>query len=326
MNEWELYRELTTINESEKRHIKDGPTVLSPRYEMIDYVEIDGKKIYKFKFDSLFVDSNIALNKETRFTFIPEHIHTVIEMLYVFHGQCTTNIMGTPVHMQQGDLCLLDSNVMHSIDYIREEDILISIEMRKEYLSNNILARLGSGGLISNFLADALYFNDAHNQYLLFRNTNEKTRAILLGIMCEYYDKTLCSNQIIDADMVLLFCELLRQYQDMQGHSEEGSLVIEVLKYLEENSMTATLNSTADYFGFHPNYFSTFIKKKTGKSFKELIIGQKMQKACFMLANTDEPIYRISDEIGYNNLGFFYRKFEEIYHCSPQAYRDLNKH
>ena len=41
-------------------------------------------------------------------------------------------------------------------------------------------------------------------------------------------------------------------------------------------------------------------------SVKELLILQRMYQACFLLSNTELPIYEIAQKVGYNNLGFFY--------------------
>ena len=126
--------------------------------------------------------------------------------------------------------------------------------------------------------------------------------------------------------MVLLFCEILRQYRDQAFYSDSGasSRIIDILSYIEENCLTATLRSTAAHFGFHPNYLSGLIKKQTGRSFKELIILQRMCQACFYLSNTDLPIYEIARRVGYDNLGFFYKKFESLYHTTPSIYRQLH--
>ena len=50
---------------------------------------------------------------------------------------------------------------------------------------------------------------------------------------------------------------------------------------------------------------------------------QKMCQACFYLTNTEMPVYEITEKIGYDNLGFFYKKFEKLYHMTPQTYRQL---
>lgn len=90
---------------------------------------------------------------------------------------------------------------------------------------------------------------------------------------------------------------------------------------MESNYQTVTLNSVAELFGFHPNYLSAYIKKHTGKSFKELIITQRMLQAGFYLRNTNTPISEIAQEVGYQNQGFFYKKFQEYYQMSPVEYR-----
>ena len=96
--------------------------------------------------------------------------------------------------------------------------------------------------------------------------------------------------------MVLLCCEILRQYRNQvfSPRSSDAGLIVEILEYIEKNYLTATLESTARHFGFHPNYLSAYIKRQAGRSFKELLILQRMYQACFLLSNTELPIYEIA--------------------------------
>ena len=50
---------------------------------------------------------------------------------------------------------------------------------------------------------------------------------------------------------------------------------------------------------------------------------QRMSQACFYLSNTDLSVSDIAARVGYENLGFFYKKFEAIYQMSPASYRRL---
>ena len=317
---------LFQFTDSEKRHIMTDKHILSKRYQAIPKTTFHGREVYQFTFNSLFENKYVCVNKESRFTYIPEHIHTVIEFVYVYSGTCTQIINGKKVIMNQGDICMLDTDVPHSVEYIGENDIIITIEIRKEYLTQGFLIRLGDNGIINRFLVNTLSLDAAHDQYLIFKKQEDnQIHAIIQNILCEYYEPGICSDKIMDAYMILLFCEILRQYKDQQFSSEQKSSrqIMEILKYIEVNCITATLQSTAGHFGFHPNYLSSYIKKSTGKSFKELIILQRMCQACFYLSNTDIPIYEIACKIGYDNLGFFYKKFESIYKVTPSVYRDL---
>ena len=130
----------------------------------------------------------------------------------------------------------------------------------------------------------------------------------------------------MDAYMIILFSQLLRMYQKHPlaepNDSNNNEMLLLILRYIESNYLTATLNSVADIFGFHPNYLSSYVKKHTGKSFKELLITQRMIQAGFFLKNTNMPVLEIIREIGYENQGFFYKKFQEYYHMSPIEYRN----
>lgn len=49
-----------------------------------------------------------------------------------------------------------------------------------------------------------------------------------------------------------------------------------------------------------------------------------MTMACFYLMSSSAPIYEIATRVGYENLGFFFRKFREIYGMNPKEYRDFH--
>lgn len=323
LNELDEY--LFKYTESEKSHKNDSKKTLSKRYRNIPKITFQNRELYLFSFKTLFEDRLVCVNKESRFTFIPEHIHTVIEFLYVYSGKCTQIIDGREIILNTGDICMLDSNVPHSIGYLNEEDIVITIEIQKEYLINGFLQRLGDNGIINNFLINAMSSDTSHNQYLLFQKKDDNSiHTIIQNILCEYYEPSFCTQQVIDAYMVLLFCEILRKFKDQQVAKDKigNNRIISILDYMEKNYLDATLESTAYHFGFHPNYLSKYIKKSVGKSFKELIIIQRLSHACFYLTNTELPIYEIAAKVGYDNLGFFYKKFESTYNITPQLYRE----
>lgn len=326
MSVQELDNYLFQHTDSEKTHLMTGPSVLSQRYQAIPRITFQGREVYRFSFNKLLRDKLVCVNKESRFTHIQEHIHRVMEFLYVYSGSCTQIVDGRPITMNQGDICMLDINVPHSIPYLDEQDIVITIAMRREYLTQGFLLRLGDYGILNNFLINTLSLDAAHDQYLIFRKQEQnQIHSIIQNILCEYYSPGFCSEKIIDAYMILLFCEILRQYKTQQFSygKDEGQRIVEILGYIEDHYQTATLRDTAAHFGFHPNYLSSYIKKTLGHSFKELIIQQRMNQACFYLSNTDMPIYEIANKIGYDNLGFFYKKFESLYKMPPSLYRRL---
>lgn len=325
----QLEQQLYSLTGSELHH-QTHPNILSNRYKRIPKTILDNEEVYVFKFDSIMNERNICLNQESRFTPIPKHIHSVIELSYVYSGKFTQIINGYEITLNQGDVCILDMNTVHEILPLAKEDIIITIDMRKNFFVDSFLSRLSSQGLVSRFLVNALSESHSQKQHLVFRQQpNIDIHSIIQQLLCEYYDMKICSNEIIDSYMIILFSQLLRMYQNEtrtpskeENHNE---LLLLILKYMESNYKTTTLNSVAKIFGFHPNYLSSYIKKYTGKSYKELIITQKMLQAGFYLKNSDLSIEKIANEVGYHNLGFFYEKFQEYYHMAPIEYRKKSK-
>ena len=85
--------------------------------------------------------------------------------------------------------------------------------------------------------------------------------------------------------------------------------------------MSCTLESAAEHFSFHPNYLSRYIPKHTGKTFKQLVQEQRLNKAVFLLLNTELTIEEVVGEVGYQNYGFFNKIFKERYSLTPNNYR-----
>ena len=319
-----LLREITP---SEKYHIAN-PGKRSDRYSLIPKIKIKDDEVYEFSFDSILKNENISIIKESRFTDIPLHRHKVIEINYVYSGECTQIINGRTTVLHTGDVCLLDRNTPHSIQSIHENDIILTIDMPKRFFTDGFLQRLSSQGIVSQFLVGALQDNASEKHFILFRTDNSADfRTAIISMLSEYYDEEK-NNEIIYAYMTIILGQLLRIYKRnhlSNYHDEKTVPIIEIIQYIEDNYMNITLQEAADHFGFNANYFSNYLKKFTGKSFKELIIIKKLSMACYYLTNTEQPIYQISHEIGYENLGFFYKKFQQTYGVLPQEYREKQK-
>lgn len=317
---------LRQITKSEQYHL-DNPEKLSRRYELIPTTKMSGSVMYEFSFDSVLKSENISIVKESRFAAIPLHRHKVIEINYIYSGQCTQIINGQKITLSTGDVCLLDRNTPHAIMETGKDDIIITIVMRKKYFTDGFLQRLSTQGIVSKFLVNALQDNTNEKQFIIFGTENsEELRWPLESMLCEYFSEDK-SHEIIDAYMIIILAKLLKIYQ--QNHLanykiDKSILILDILQYLDSNYLTTNLHEAANYFNFNSTYFGNYIKKLTGKTFKEIIIQKKLSTSCYYLVNTEQPIYKIANEVGYENLGFFYKKFREKYGVTPQEYRQLH--
>ena len=289
------------------------------------YQKVDGDA-YLFE-SSQFMKSGdkITLNRQERFNTVHPHKHDYIELCYVWSGVCYQTIEGKKVITRQGDVCIFDTQAVHSIEAAKENDILVNIMMRREFFDAAFLSRMTKQGIVSEFLVDAVTKSRQKKHYLYFpAHDNIRVREIVEQTLMEYLNQDLGVEEALESYMILLFTELLRTLRNVSGDKDSMALevqVLELLAYIEENYEHCTLSDMGKAFGMHGNYLTAFLKEKTGRSFVEHVQEQKLKKARALLENTDIPIAELVPLCGYNNMNFFYKKFKESAGCTPAQYR-----
>lgn len=269
---------------------------------------------------------HIIFNKQTRFSRVPLHRHDYLELFYIYTGHCTAVINGNQVELQTGDVCIMDTRAVHAIGPAGAEDIILNCMIQQRYFNAQLIGRLASSGLVAQFLAEALSKNSSHDNYMLFHTDGEPlVKELFEDTFCEYLDPGVCSEDMLDSYMTLLFIQLARCYKankEEEARASRHSYLTEVLHYIEENCASCTLEETAAQFGYAPNALSRAVKKATGFSFKELVNITRLQQAAFLLKNTARPISQIAESCGWSNQSQFYKKFMDGYGCTPKQYRE----
>lgn len=77
----------------------------------------------------------------------------------------------------------------------------------------------------------------------------------------------------------------------------------------------------AQLVGLNPVTFSKFMRAATGYTFSGLIKIARINEACRLLANSDEPITGVALDCGYQHTSHFDRQFMELKGMTPSAYR-----
>ncbi|OLS42200.1 AraC family transcriptional regulator [Bacillus sp. MRMR6] len=294
-------------------------------------IEVNGQEVYLFNlsFDSSInpVEDSIVIWQQLPTAFVPMHIHHYIEMIYVYQGECTVDIEKREIPLTEGGIIIIDKNIPHTVKDISATDIVIDIKLKQDFLSSGFLSRFTNKSIISQFLIESLINKRNANNYLSFPlESRSNVVGIMDQIMCEYFDKDFCSNDMINAYLFILLTELIRHSNRKTSHhdhtTQNGMMVFDFLKYIEDHYKECSLTEMAAYFRYHPNYISAVLKKATGKSFKELLQIQRLNKAAQYLSNTDLPIPDIAEEVGYSSVSFFYKKFNEVFDQTPKAYRE----
>jgi AraC-like DNA-binding protein/mannose-6-phosphate isomerase-like protein (cupin superfamily) len=272
-------------------------------------------------------NENFAIHKHKRFVSFKNHKHDYIELIYVYSGKITQRINEDMVTIKEGQVCLLDLKVEHSIEAASEGDIVINIIIKQEFFDSIFMSFLSDNDIISDFIIKALYSKKESKEYMIFSSDdNEFVQIVMKRLLCEYYDKRVGYDTAIHAYILLLFTELLRDYKENMGKLSvknlNNTIITEVKKYLCKNFNEVTLKSTAEFFHFNSDYLSKLIKSNTGESFTGLLQEIRLKEACLLLEQSNLPIDDIVTKVGYSNLSFFYKLFKKKYKVTPIEYRN----
>ena len=89
---------------------------------------------------------------------------------------------------------------------------------------------------------------------------------------------------------------------------------------MKAHSDVVTLKDIAARFSYHPNYISALLHRELGKTFTEILLEQRMERAVILLKGTTLSIEEIALMLGYSNSSNFYKAFREYFHQSPRNY------
>ncbi|MGN0976087.1 MAG: AraC family transcriptional regulator [Gemmiger sp.] len=326
----ELDRFLRQVMPREQYYL-ENPGAPSPRYKTIERRVIDGRDVLYFQLPTLKQDE-IHLRKDSRFTDVPYHIHSNVNLNFVYSGQCTFIIKEKPITLYEGDVAIFDLDVVRRKLTLGGNDIVINLNTSQDFFSNSFLRKSGDNNIFSDFILHVLSTSSAvHDHYMVFRSGSVPSVGVLFRqLLAEYYSDAAYRKTMIQSYLGLIFMELLRLYDRDSGNQlvEVASLhsqnVAAMLAYIERNAATCTLSGLAAEFGYHPKYISALLKQMTGSSYKAIQTRQRLRQAAVLLLQTDLPVQEIARQVGAGNLSGFYHSFEAQYGVLPAVYRRQN--
>jgi len=270
-------------------------------------------------------ESMIMVRKHTRFVDFPKHKHNYIEINYVYNGELNQKVGNQKISLQQGELLFLNQHIEHEIQACAEEDIIINFIIQPKFF-DFIFSFLNTENRISNFLINSLYNSTQNGQFLYFKVSEvESIQDLIKRIIIEIMSPAFMSESTIKLYMGLLMVELIK-HADKAEHTEDYPvqhyLIVESLKYIDEHFQSASLYELASKLN-QPDYaLSKEIKKATNYTFKELLQEKRLIKAKELLESTDIPIASVIDQVGYDNVSYFYRIFKNKYNQTPKQFRE----
>lgn len=259
------------------------------------------------------------------------HTHDYIELGYVISGSLKQKILGKNIKFQKGELVLLDKNCIHQ-DYLMSQDAsIIFMGMSNRMFDEAIVEKLEEEKVI-NFLKKSLLKQKNTKQYLHFKPKDingKKIEETLMSLVQElqYNDE---SSRYISKGLVMRILHLLSTEYTFslsleQKKTMNSFVVDEIKEYINSNYAQIKIKDLVDKFHFNEDYFNRILKEKEGVTYSEYVQNVRLKEAVKLLANTDISIQEISNRVGYNNKGYFYKLFSSKYGVTPAMYKRIIK-
>lgn len=162
------------------------------------------------------------------------------------------------------------------------------------------------------------------------RDFNLVREAISLQV-CNYITHPLDVrevNECLASVVTTLSLEKEKAYQLALANNETdeesaSANIIDQVKDALESALCEpiTLREIADRFHYNPSYLGQKFKAQEQVTFNQYLLKRRMLRAQYLLQHTDMKIYQVANEVGYNDLDWFYKKFKSFTGLSASSYR-----
>ncbi|MGL5435807.1 MAG: AraC family transcriptional regulator [Lachnospiraceae bacterium] len=256
------------------------------------------------------------------------HGHDFFELNFILKGTCIQTLdTGDNILLKEGSLCILNPNAKHSLFVESNENIILNILVKKSLFNSTFWSLIEQHEHIGSFFLN--YFmsrNNSSSNYLIFDSKLSANLINTVEQICEeYLNRKLYYKVTLRCLLVVFFTEIIRssniQINNNKFTNKISVQIAALFNYLSINYATATLASTAEYFHYHPNYLSAFIKKHTGKNFKTILEDIKLSQANYYLLHTTMSIQDISERLGFSQQCNFYNFIKKAYNTTPAKFR-----
>lgn len=307
---------LKPITEEERAILEGRKTIDRDLYMQGQGNTINAKKL-------LAAGKLITIRPHTRFIHFPEHTHDYVEVVYMCSGETTHIVNGKQIRLEQGDLLFLSQNATHEVYKAREGDIAVNFIVLPDFFATSLAAVGEEETPLRRFLVDCLCCQNTGPGYLYFNVSEEvPIQNLVENLLWTLIRETPNKRKMSQMTMALLFMQLMGHTETLITESQDEAAIIRVLRYLESNYVSGSLTELAQLLHYDISWLSRDIKRKTGKTYTQLIQEKRLAQAAFLLKNTDRNVADISFTVGYENISYFHRIFSAAYGKSPKHYRD----
>ncbi len=248
------------------------------------------------------------------------HDHDFYELFLITHGRIWHLINDTEILLSAGALVFIRPSDCHSYRQYEGDDCgLINLAFPAQTIEA-FFAYLGDGfqpeRLINSELPPSVQLHETERQAAI----NQLTKLNNIP----YTEKRRIRSQLR-----LLLTHFLGQYfangNPTMGNTNTSWLHNLCAQMQDPINLRGGVSSMQTLSHTSPEHLSRTFRKELGCTPTEYVNNLRLTYAANLLSHTDQPIIEIGNEVGLDNLSYFYRIFKARYGTTPAQFRTQNR-
>lgn len=245
---------------------------------------------------------------------LPTHHHAVHELIISKSDRGTYISHQEETPLAKGQLILVPGNQAHEIRIHEDPAHVMMICFDDEYIAKHIPIALRPT-LMTMFRGSSMSCCDAFIEHNL-----------ALGEAIVHTLRSTSPLRQINAGIKLSEL-LLNHAEHSQGqikphHASHNIDLHQTIQWIENNlDARISIADMADRAQLSKTAFTQHFRKTTGMSLVEYTNKLRLEKSLLLLSDNDQSITDIAFQCGFNNLGYFYKSFNQQFRMTPNQYR-----
>lgn len=265
------------------------------------------------------------------------HQHDFFELMFVLEGIVPVQIENELYQYRTNDICLINRSVKHVERF--DSDCTVAFICLPVKLATEITTKLSEekhAPLLSFFQENLSPDTMVSKNFLELRRDARHhlkpyaPRETLQQMMKELKEQYPGCVSIVQG-LLFRFFYCLTEEHDYDAHfvhmdfSMSDYVFEQIHAYLVSTNGQVNRKELEQKFHYSANHLNKIVKQHSGMTLVEYGQAYRMKQAARLICTTETSIEKISQELGFENRGYFYRLFEKTYHMSPVAYRKYRK-
>ncbi|MDM1555886.1 helix-turn-helix transcriptional regulator [Chryseobacterium indologenes] len=239
---------------------------------------------------------------------------------FMINGSMKMQIHFLDYEINAGDIAVLPPQLLMDTKYLSDDAEIVTIGISLDFMS--------AFPMLREFVMD----NQIRwKPVIRLREDEISLQNELITLIKNFYHKNPSPNKAeilrhLVMVMINMISEVYTEMPNSKGSSNSRTHAIIddfyqlILKYTKEQR---SVNFYAEKLHLTPQYLSTFLKKRTGRSVSQWIDHILILEAKTLLKSTNLSIKEISNELNFGETSIFCRYFKRITGVSPKSYRNL---